>query len=686
MNDWYDIDGAPLPLGATWMAAEQAYNFALYTRHASAVSLLLFEPTNLTVPQLEIPLDYTRRKTGRVWHVRLTRAAVGAARYYAYRVDGPFDPAGGFRFDPSKVLLDPYARGVFFPPGYSRAGSIGSGSNAGRGPLGELPLASDPASPVAAPIPLHTHDAVIYEMHVRGFTERPTSGVSDAARGTFAGVIEKIPYLKELGVTAVELLPVYQFDPEDGGNYWGYMPLNFFSLHQAYSAAPSGAERAAEFRAMVEALHDAGIEVILDVVYNHTSEVGPSGPTYCYRGIDNSTYYLLQPDGTYRNDAGTGNVMRTSHPAVRRLITHSLNFWKNEIGVDGFRFDLASVFTRTDTGAIDGSEPAILAEISGNPLLASGRLIAEPWDLGTYQLGRAFPGLTWAQWNGKFRDDVRRFVKSDPGLVGALMSRLYGSPDLFSDDLDSAYRPQQSVNYVTCHDGFCLYDLVSYDTKHNLANGHDNTDGTDDNFSWNCGIEGDTGAAPEVLVLRRRQMKNFCCLLMLANGTPMFCAGDEFMNTQQGNNNPYNQDNEVTWLDWELYARERDDMFRFFRTMIAFRRAHPSIGRGRFWRDDVRWYGVDADVDLSYDSRTLAYCLHGASAGDRDLYVMINAYWEPLTFSVCEGSPSDWLRVVDTSRGAPDDILSPGQEQPLTAGSYLVGARSIVVLMRIVDT
>ena len=682
MARWYEVDGAPLPLGAQWIAAEQAFNFAVYSRHATAVTLLLFDASNLATPSRRIPLDFVRQKTGRVWHTRIARANLGAATYYAYTVDGPFDPARGDRFDAQKVLLDAYARGVFFPPGYSRHGSIGAGSNAGLGPLGEL-AADDAAFDWDGDVlPRHTHDTVVYEMHVRGFTRRPNSGVTPQARGTFAGVVEKIPYLQELGVTVVELMPVHQFDPEDGGNYWGYMPLNFFAPHQAYASAANGRGRLDEFRTMVKALHAAGIEVVLDVVFNHTSEVGASGPTYCYRGLDNSTYYLLGSSGSYRDDAGTGNVLRTSHPAVRRLITDSLRFWTKETHVDGFRFDLASVFTRTDDGSISADEPAILSEISGDPDFSGCRLIAEPWDLGVYQLGRAFPGNTWAQWNGQFRDDVRAFVKSDGGLVGALMSRLYGSADLFPDSRDQAFRPQQSINYVTCHDGFCLYDLVSYNTKHNLANGNHNRDGTDNNVSWNCGVEGDAGAGPDVLALRRRQMKNFCCLLMLANGTPMFCAGDEFMHTQGGNNNPYNQDNETTWLDWDRLAKNRDDMFRFFKLMIAFRKGHPSIGRGRFWRDDVRWHGVGPDVDLSETSRTLAYCLHGASEQDRDLYVMINAHWQALTFIVTEGAVGEWARVVDTSRDIPNDIVEAGQEPPLGAGTYDVGPRSIVVLLR----
>jgi isoamylase len=682
MTRWEKLDGAPLPLGLQWIEEEEAFNFAVYSRHGAQVTLLLFGLPNLEQPLKRIPLDYIRHKSGRVWHTRIRRADLGAATFYGYVVEGAMMPDKGDGFDPAKVLLDPYAPGVFFPPHFSRSASVGPGSNAGAGPLGRIEAGLTDFDWAEDRAPRHSYDAVIYEMHVRGFTQRPNSGVSAGARGTFAGVVEKIPYLQELGITIVELMPVQQFDAEEGGNYWGYMPLHFFSPHQAYSSADTVRGWLDEFRRMVKALHAAGIEVVLDVVYNHTSEAGAAGPTYCYRGLDNSTYYLLGPDGSYRDFAGTGNVLRTSHPAVRRLIADSLRFWRKEMRVDGFRFDLASVFTRTDNGSISADEPPILSEISAYPAFAGSRLIAEPWDLETYQLGRSFPGQTWAQWNGRFRDDIRSFLKGDNGRVGDLMSRLYGSADIFPDSREDAYRPQQSVNFVTCHDGFCLYDLVAYNSKYNLANGHGNRDGPDNNLSWNCGVEGDAGASPEVLGLRRRQIKNFFCLLLLANGTPMFCAGDEFMNTQGGNNNPYNQDDETTWLDWDRLARTRDDLFRFAKLMIAFRNSHPSIGRGRFWRDDIRWYGVGREVDLSYQSHALAYCLHGGADQDRDLYVMINAFWEPLEFGLFEGTPEQWGRVVDTSRDAPQDIVEPGQETSPIANTYPVGPRSIVVLMR----
>ena len=339
--------------------------------------------------------------------------------------------------------------------------------------------------------------------------------------------------------------------------------------------------------------------------------------------------------------------------------------------VDGFRFDLASVFSRNTDGSLNWGHAPIFSEIAADPVLGQLRLIAEPWDTGAYQLGRGFPGITWLQWNGRFRDDVRRFVKGDPGMVPDLMRRIYGSDDFFPDSRADAYHAYQSVNYVTSHDGFTLYDLVAYNQKRNWANGNNNQDGMDDNYSWNCGHEGDEGAPAEVLALRRKQVKNFFCLLMLSNGTPMFRAGDEFLNTQFGNNNPYNQDNTTGWLDWSQ-LQTNQDIFRFFKNMISFRKSHPALGRSRFWREDVAWYGTGPRADLSYDSRSLAFCLHGASQNDDDIYVMINAYWEELEFHIQEGTSQEWTRIVDTALPSPDDFSEGGD--PLRAASYKVAA------------
>jgi len=680
MDRWTSLEGSPSPLGATWVAEEQAYNFALYSRNATSVKLLLFSADDYANPMASYQLCYLRNKSGHIWHCRIPAAQVPGARYYAYQVDGPNDPGTGNRFDPDKYLLDPYAQTIFFPPQFSRQAAREPGSNAGKAPLGLLPGRRPPFDWGDDRPPRHTHDIIIYELHVRGFTKRPNSGVSPQACGTFAGLIEKIPYLQELGVTAVELMPVFQYDPDEG-NYWGYMPLSFFAPHHAYASAKDPEQVLDEFRTMVKALHAANIEVILDVVYNHTTEQDHTGPTYSYRGIDNASYYMLEPDmQRYRTDlTGTGNVFRVNHPAARDLILDSLRFWVTEMHVDGFRFDLASVFLRNQDGTVDLEDPAIISEISTDPDFARVRLIAEPWDLASYHLGYSFPGLTWQQWNGKFRDDVRAFVRGDAGKVGALMTRLYGSDDLFPDSLPYAYHPYQSVNFVTSHDGFCLYDLVSYNCKHNLPNGHNNTDGTDYNLSWNCGWEGDVGVPAEVLALRQRQMRNFCCLLLLSNGTPMIFAGDEFANTQRGNNNPYNQDNETTWLDWDR-LQTNAGLHRFFRHMIAFRKAHPSLCRSRFWRDDVRWYGASGPVDTSHCSHSLAFCVHGASQEDVDIYVMINGGEHDLEFTIQEGHAEQWRRVVDTSLPSPDDICEPGSEMPLDSLRYLVKSRSVVVL------
>jgi glycogen operon protein len=628
-------------------------------------------------PVFEFRFEYPTHKTGSIWHCRIPAAALRGATLYAYRVEGPHDPEHGQRFDPQKILLDPYAPSVFFPPNFNRETCSKPGPTEGRAPLGRLPKSELPAAPPDKGPRYTCRDGIVYELHVKGFTARTNSGVAPAKRGTFAGVAEKIPYLKDLGVSIVELLPVHQFDPQEG-NYWGYMTLHFFSPHQQYAQGAA----LEEFRAMVQAFHAAGIEVWLDVVYNHTSEGDEAGPTYSYRGIDNDSYYLLTHDlRHYVNDTGCGNTVRTGHPAARVLVLESLRFWARTMGVDGFRFDLASIFSRAADGTMGAHEAALVSEIGLLARLFHVRLVAEAWDISSYQLGRGFPGMAWLQWNGKFRDDVRSFVRGEPGKVGALMQRLYGSDDLFPDALQDTRRPHQSVNFLTAHDGFCLYDLVAYDQKHNEANGHNNSDGTNDNLSWNCGWEGDENAPKEVLALRRQQAKNLAALLLLSNGIPMIVAGDEFLNTQRGNNNPYNQDNEITWLDWSRLEQNRE-VFRFFKLMIAFRKAHPCIGRPTFWREDVKWYGPEGPADLRAESRCLAYFLNGESVGDDDLYVMINGHGEDRTFTVQEAASSAWWRVVDTAKPGPEDIVEPGKETKLESVSYLVRARSVVVLRK----
>lgn len=687
MSRWFAKEGSPRPFGVSWVASENAYNFALYSRDAEDVTLLLYAD-DPAIPVFTYRFDYLENKSGRIWHYRIAKSAVSGARYYAYRVWGPTAPTVSEEsahrcFDPQKVLLDPYATAVFFPPAFDRQAAIAPGDNAGQAPLASLAACERAFDWRGDRHVRHEAETIVYELHVRGFTRNPNSGVTEAARGTFAGVIEKIPYLLDLGITAVELMPVFQQDPGEG-SHWGYMPLNFFAPHHGYAMSATVCDQQAEFAEMVRALHRAGIEVILDVVYNHTTEGDHHGPVYSFKGIDNDTYYMMSDaaEAPYRNYAGVGNTLNCSDRLVRKLVLDSLRHWVIDLHVDGFRFDLASIFTRNADGSINLTDPLLLADITADLSLAGTRLIAEPWDAaGTYQLGRAFPGILWQQWNGAFRDEVRRFVRGEPGLVGSLMRRLYGSDDLFPDDRAHAYRPYQSLNYVTSHDGFTLYDLVAYNERRNWANGHANRDGPGENYSWNCGWEGDEAVPEAVMELRRRQVKNYCCLLLLANGTPMFRAGDEFLQTQQGNSNPYNQDNETTWLDWDR-LRTNQDIFRFFKLAIAFRKAHPSLSRSRFWREDVRWYGVGPEPDLAYASHSLALCLHGASEDDRDLYVMINAYWEPLVFRIQEGAASEWQRVVDTAAASPDDFHVPGAETPLDSLDYRLQPRSTVVLIR----
>lgn len=682
MEDWIAREGYPGRGGVTYVARLNAYNFAIYSKHATSIRLNLHRAGAVFEPFFTYEFDPRTNKTGRIWHCMIPEPAIRDAVYYSYTVDGPYNPSEGFRFDPDKILLDPYAKAVYFPPEFDRDAGRRQGSNAGRAPLGVV-WCPDPGNrhKTDRRPRMHGHDLVIYEAHVRGFTRHPSSGVEPDRRGTYAGFADKIPYLKELGVTAVELMPVFQADPQEGST-WGYMTLGFFALHGQYARSALAGEQLDEFHDLVAALHKADIEVILDVVFNHTTEGDHTGPTYSQRGIDNTTYYLLEEDRRfYRNDAGTGNIIRADNRFVRTFILDSLRYWVNEMHVDGFRFDLASIFTRRADGSVDLGDPPLISAIRADPTLRDIRLIAEAWDLGSYQLGRAFPGSYWTQWNGAFRDDVRGFVRGDEGRVPSLMRRLYGSDDLFPDTLADSYRPYQGVNYVTSHDGFTLYDLVAYNRKHNEANGHHNKDGSDYNLSWNCGWEGDSGVTSDVIALRRRQTKNFVAILMLSNGVPMFRMGDEFLTTQGGNNNPYNQDNETTWIDWGRID-EFADVHRFFRLMIAFRAAHPSIARSTFWRDDVAWFGIDGPPDLGTSSHSLAYVLRGAAEQDDDLYVMINGWTEPLEFAIQDGSAGEWRRIIDTSLDAPDDIADDSPGEVVDRQTYRVGSRSVVVLVR----
>jgi isoamylase len=679
--------GHPLPLGAS--VRRDGVNFAVFSKNATDVSLVLFLPGERE-PVLEIPLDPRYNRTGDVWHAHVLGIDPGVE--YGYRMDRRpnLDPLL-YRFEPRAVLVDPYAKGL--------AGLEGWRQGYERGPFGRLgQLRSRVVDEefdwgVEHPLNIPLADSVIYEIHVRGFTRHESSGVSSP--GTFEGIVEKIPYLRELGVTAVELMPVTEFeecdnprsDPTTGErlcNFWGYQPVSFFVPKASYSRENTTDGAVRSFRSMVKALHEAGIEVILDMVFNHTGEGGETGPTFCFRGLDNETYYLLDPEtGEYLDYTGCGNTLKCNHPVVRNVILTALRYWVTEMHVDGFRFDLASILGRGRDGEVH-PDPPLLEAIAADPVLAHTKLIAEAWDAaGLYQVG-SFPSWgRWAEWNGRFRDEVRRFVKSDPGMATLLATRLAGSPDLYRN---SGRAPHHSINFVTSHDGFTLADLVSYNERHNQANGEANADGMPNNDNWNGGAEGPTDK-PETLALRRRQVRNLMALLFLSQGVPMLLGGDEMLRTQKGNNNAYCQDNETSFVDWRLRDRH-SDFFRFVSRLIRFRRAHPTLRRRVFFEDDpespgVAWYNAKGRAaDRTAESRSLAMHLRGGR-GHHDLYVIAHAHWEPQAF-VLPSLPAgaSWRLFLDTSLLPPADIEEPGEEPQLARqATYPVGPRSVVVLV-----
>jgi glycogen operon protein len=617
---------------------------------------------------------------------------LGAGQIYGFRAAGPVDPANGHRFDPQKVLLDPYGRAVVVPKGYDREAARRRGDNAATAMKSVVvdPSAYDwegdrhPRTPSSR--------TVIYEMHVRGFTRHPSAGLSGRNRGTYAGLVDKIPYLQQLGVTALELLPVFQFDPQavppghGRVNYWGYQPVSFFAPHQAYSSRLGPAGSVDEFRYMVKALHRAGIEVILDVVFNHTAEGGQDGPTQCFRGLDNQAYYILQRDQSrYADFTGCGNTLNANHPIVRRMIVDSLRYWVEHMHVDGFRFDLASVLSRDPSG-VPMPHPPVLWDIESDPVLAGTKLIAEAWDAaGLYQVG-SFIGDAWKEWNGRFRDDVRSFFRGEEGMVARLADRLLGSPDVYRHKQREA---EASVNFVTCHDGFSLNDLVSYNDKHNEANGEQNRDGADDNCSWNCGVEGPTDD-PAIERLRNRQVKNMLTVTVLSLGVPMILMGDEVRRTQGGNNNAYCHDDESNWFDWSLVEKHAD-VFRFVSLLIARRtRRDETHERERVSLTDMlrqartAWHGVTTlQPDWSRQSHSLAFGAEMRREG-LELHLIANAFWEALDFELPDAPDREpWRRWIDTSLDSPADIV-PWETASVVGdpGRYHVGPRSVVVLWR----
>jgi len=688
--------GVPLPMGTHESGG--GVNFALFSRHATRVRLEMFDQPADAKPARVIDLDPARNRTGDVWHVWVE--GIRSGQLYAYRVDGPFQPGQGHRYNFNKLLLDPFATAISPLPDWDFRPALGYDPSAPGLDLACSTLDDAGAMPKCVFTHEHFHwqddlpprypwaSTVIYEVHVRGFTIQANSGV--AHRGTFRGLMEKIPYLKDLGVTAVELMPVHEFnegqtsgiDPQSGQplrNYWGYDPVTFFAPKASYSSAGGLGQQKLEFKEMILALHKAGIEVILDVVFNHTSEGSELGPTLCFRGMDNEVFYMLESDKRYYKDyTGTGNTFNANHPVVRDHIMDALRYWVVEMHVDGFRFDLASVLGRDVTGKLLANAP-LLESIAEDPILRDIKIVAEAWDAaGAYEVG-SFSERRWAEWNGRYRDDVRRFWRGDGGMLGLFASRICGSADIYTK---SGKGPEGSVNFVTCHDGFTLNDLVSYRHKHNRANGENNHDGTDANYSDNYGVEGETGNA-EIEALRNRQIKNFLLTLLVSRGIPMLLGGDEFRRTQGGNNNAYCQDNETSWYDWDN-LEQHGDIFRFTRGMIAFRRNHPVLCREQFYTDaDIHWYDPQGNLP-DWDDREqnrFACLIHEEQQGK--LLMMFNAGTDAVDF-VLPPAPggSRWHLAADTSRVSPRDIFAAGTEPLLEdTKTYRMSPRASAILV-----
>jgi glycogen operon protein len=683
--------GRAVPFGATIVPG--GVNFSVFSRHATSCTLVLFDK-GAAAPKAEIPFPDAFR-IGNVYSMVVFDLDFENIEY-GYRMSGPFNPVEGHRFDESKILLDPYARAIGgrdtwrTPPDWSDVFP-----HRGRLVFDDFDWEGD------RPLELAQEDLVIYEMHVRSFTAHPSSGVK--APGTFAAIRSRIPYLKQLGVNCVELLPVYEFDefensrqhPETGEwllNYWGYSTVGFFAPKAGYAATGRLGMQVDEFKTLVKELHRNGIEVILDVVFNHTAEGNERGPTISFRGLDNKTYYMLTPDGYYFNFSGTGNTLNCNNPIVRNMVLDCLRYWAAEYHIDGFRFDLAAILGRDQNGA-PLMNPPLLETLAFDPILARCKLIAEAWDAGgLYQVG-SFPAFgRWAEWNGKYRDAVRRFIKGDEGLVGEMAARLQGSPDLYAW---AGRGTKASINFVTCHDGFTLADLVSYNDKHNEANGENNQDGANDNNSWNCGWEGPTDD-PAVRELRQRQIKNAMAILLVSHGVPMILMGDEVGRTQSGNNNAYCHDSPLNWFDWTQVESNRE-LLRFVSLCIAFRHAHPSlrarahlrnadyVGSGR---PDISWHGERAWApDWSAGSRRLAFMLcgrhaFGGTVADDDIYVALNMHWDAALFELPEPrANARWHVFANTGAAAPGDVYQPGSEPPLADNRILMGGRSVAILV-----
>lgn len=682
IGGYFVQQGSPMPFGAT--PAAGGVNFAIHSATATGCMLVLFEKGKPDpIAELRIPDEF---RIGTVWAIFVFHVDPERMEY-GYRIDGPYDPRSGMRFNPGTTLIDPYSHAI--------TGLDAWGERTRDRPLYRCRLAPDDFDWENERSPGHRmEDLVIYEMHVRGFTRHESSGARWP--GTFASIREKIPYLKNLGVNCIELMPIFEFDELDNArrnaetgeplvNYWGYNTVGFFAPKAGYAVTGTHGMQTDEFKALVKELHRNGIEVMLDVVFNHTAEGGDAGPTISFRGIDNQTYYLLDADGDYLNYSGTGNTLNCNHPVVRDMVRDCLRYWVSKYHIDGFRFDLASILGRGPDGQ-PLANPPLLEALAADPVLARCKLIAEAWDAaGLYQVG-TFPSYgRWAEWNGRYRDTMRRFLKGDSGQVVDVVKRLLGSPDLYADR-----GPSASVNYMTCHDGFTLMDLVSFNEKHNDANGEDSRDGTDANWSWNCGFEGPTDDLA-ILERRHRQIKNALAMLFLSQGVPMLLMGDEMGRTQKGNNNAYCHDSPLTWLDWSL-LEQNSHIHNFCRRMIALRKEHPCLrhslhsgnGSAGTQRLDVSWHGVEPwKPDWSYDSLSVAMLLRQSDQEEVDvLYAAFNMYWEPLTFQLPAPPLSkQWRLFADTARPSPQDVAEVGQEPVLVDPSQIrLADRSVVVL------
>ena len=679
--------GDPHPLGST--VYPDGVNFSVFSQNAASMELLLFAEGNSTEPFQIIKMTDEGNKSFHFWHIFLVDAKPGL--HYAYRVHGPEEKKPGQRFTPEKVLIDPYAYGNSMDL-WNRGAACLPGDNLTQSMRSVVIDPLDYDWEGDRPLNRPMQDSVIYEMHVGGFTRAGNSHVTSP--GTFRAVIEKIPYLQSLGVTAVELLPVFQFDDTEAhefegnklNNFWGYSTMAYFAPHPGYCESAGEAQHMTEFRDMVKALHKAGIEVILDVVFNHTDEGNHQGPTFSFRGFDNLNYYYLV-DGNqdyYYDYTGCGNTFNCNHPVGSKMIVECLRFWVEYMHVDGFRFDEGSVLSRGPGGA-PMEFPPVLWQIELDDVLAETKVIAEAWDAaGLYQVGH-FPGFRWAEWNGVYRDTLRKFIAGEAGIVGDLADRITGSPSLYQSN---GHLPINSVNFITAHDGFTLNDLVSYNNKHNEANGEGNRDGVDDNMSWNCGAEGPTDD-PAINALREQQIRNFATLLMLSQGVPMFVMGDEVRRTQGGNNNAWCQDNPIGWFDWTQTQTE-SGMLRFWSELIAFRKSHPAVHRARFFSGamnergmpDISWHGTKLNEPGWNDphARALAWTVAGSLAHS-DIHVMVNMYWEPLTFEIPQIYERAWYTAVNTALPSPQDINAPGNEVLVNSHHVEVSGRSIVVLI-----